>query len=86
MSFDLIWPPLPQFPVCISDLSTFLIYGTHKLIVKILQPTKKYIFCWSDKKLGIILIDLQKKSHNSNYLPFLLKSDFLKKSGACTHK
>ena len=29
----------------------------HKLMTRILQHTKKYIFCQSDKKIGIILIN-----------------------------
>ena len=32
--------------------------GTRKRITKILQQAKKYIFCQSHKKLGVILIHL----------------------------
>ena len=38
---------------------------------------KMLYFCQSDKKIGIILIDLQ-KSNDSNYLPSLVKVNFLK--------
>ena len=31
-------------------------HGTHKLIAKILQHTKKWPFCWSDKNISITLI------------------------------
>ena len=41
---------------CICDFQPFSSHGTHKLITKILWHTKKYIFCQSDKKIGIILI------------------------------
>ena len=33
-----------------SDFQPFSSHGTHKLITKILWHTKKYIFCWFDKK------------------------------------
>ena len=29
----------------------FSSHGTHKLVTQILRHTKKYIFCWSDKKM-----------------------------------
>ena len=33
-----------------SGLQPFPSHGTHKLITKILRHTRKYIFCWSDKR------------------------------------
>ena len=50
----------------------------YKLITKILQHSKKYIFFANRTKIGMILIDLQNSKNNSNYLPFLLQNDFLK--------
>ena len=38
------------------DFQPFSSHGTHKLIAEILRHAKKYIFCQSDKKIGIILI------------------------------
>ena len=39
-----------------GDLQPFTPHGSHKLITKILWHTKKYIFSWSDKSIGIVLI------------------------------
>ena len=61
-----------------SEFQPFSSHGTHKLIIKILKHAKKcYIFANLTKKIGIILIDLQ-KSNDSNYLPSLVKVNFLK--------
>ena len=51
-----------------------------KLHTEILQRTKNFIFFADLTKKSIILIDL--KSNDSNYLSFLLQSDFSKNSGA----
>ena len=43
--------------ICIYQRSQpFSSHGTHKLVSKILRHTKKIYFCWSDQKIGIILI------------------------------
>ena len=42
-----------------SDFQPFLSHSTHKLITKILQDTKKYIFAHLIKEIGIILIHLR---------------------------
>ena len=55
----------------------FLSHGTHTRITKILWHTPKIYFLPTCPKIAIILTDLQKKYY-SNYLPFLLKNDFLK--------
>ena len=44
------------FILLCRDFQPFPRNGTHKLITKILKHTKKYIFCRSDKNIGIILI------------------------------
>ena len=52
----IIYEKSPRSLPYISSFQLFSSHGTHKLITKILQHTKKYIFHRSDKKIGIILI------------------------------
>ena len=43
-------------PLCRALIFILFHLLAHKLITKILRHTKKYVFCQSDKKIGIILI------------------------------
>lgn len=62
--------------------------GSRKLITKVPWHTKKYTVLFPDltKKIGGILIDLQKKKFSkSNYLSFLLQRSLLKKKIRCLY-